>query len=276
MVIVGGAVGTDDYIRTHIMDITTSSLKKVAALTKLQSRQAANVMLVSCVVQALGYHLQVTPPRLAEPAVRAWDDGITEFRKVVMSDPVTGSVPEVGVDLQRLSDAKAQLPGRFGGLGHTSAVLLSPICYYAAYSHHASLDAGTRGRLLLPELEDCYDRLIRDTPLLEPLDFMEDSLILKPADLGTKKPKRKLQREMTQQAHTAAFLRLKSMPMADADKHVIENPTDLRRVFRIIPFDADHMLEEERYISALRFFLLLPQLLRFDPSEARIADAPDS
>ena len=97
---------------------------------------------------------------------------MTEFRKVVMSDPVTGSVPEVGVDLQRLSDAKAQLPGRFGGLGHTSAVLLSPICYYAAYSHHTSLDAGTRGRLVLPELGYYYDRLIRDTPLLEPLDFM--------------------------------------------------------------------------------------------------------
>jgi hypothetical protein len=71
MVIVGEAVGTDDYyhIRKHIMDITTSALKKVAALTKLQSRQAANVMLVSCVVQALGYYMQVTPPRLAEPAV---------------------------------------------------------------------------------------------------------------------------------------------------------------------------------------------------------------
>jgi hypothetical protein len=276
MVIVGGAVGTDDYIRKHIMDIVTSTLKKVAALTKLHSRQAANVMLVRCVIQALGYHMQVTSPRLAEPAVRAWDDGITEFRKVIMSDPVTGAVPEVGEDLQRLSDAKAQLPGRFGGLGHTSAVLLSPICYYAAYSHHASLDAGTRGRLLLPELEYCYDRLIRDTPLLEPLDFMEDSLILKPADLGTRKPIRKLQRDMTQQAHTAAFLRLKSMPMTDADKRVVENPTELRRVFRIIPFDSDHMLEEERYISALRFFLLLPQLLRFDPAEARIADAPVS
>ena len=80
MVIVGGAVGTDDYIRKHIMDIVTSTLKKVAALTKLHSRQAANVMLVRCVIQALGYHMQVTSPRLAEPAVRAWDDGITEFQ----------------------------------------------------------------------------------------------------------------------------------------------------------------------------------------------------
>jgi hypothetical protein len=72
-----------------------------------------------------------------------------------------GREPILGAALQQLADRKARLPLmiKLRCLGHYSAELLSPICFYASYAHHASLDRGTRQRLLLTELRDTIARL---------------------------------------------------------------------------------------------------------------------
>ena len=102
----------------------------------------------------------MTPPRLAVDAARAWDSAVDAARLRIMSDEAIGRTPQVGLALQLLSDGKARLPMKAGGLGHYSAELLSPISFYSAYAHHAFLDKGTRERLLDAELGDTIQRLL--------------------------------------------------------------------------------------------------------------------
>ncbi len=97
----------------------------------------------------------------------------------------------VGAALLDLSARKARLPLKSGGLGHTSAVLLSPIAFYAAYCQHAFLDEGTRTRLLERELVPTA-AVLRD---VLPLVGLE--LVVPIADLGVIKPPRKLQTDST-------------------------------------------------------------------------------
>ncbi len=70
-------------------------------------------------------------------------------RARILCDPAVGRTPTVGPALQALSDAKARLPLKMRGLGQTSAALLSPIAFYAAYTQHAYAEQGCRTRLLV-------------------------------------------------------------------------------------------------------------------------------
>jgi hypothetical protein len=65
MIIVGAAVGEDEFIAKHIQKVVDAALQKTTALHALENPQAAMVLLASCMITSLCYHLQVTPPRLA-------------------------------------------------------------------------------------------------------------------------------------------------------------------------------------------------------------------
>jgi hypothetical protein len=133
------------------MAVVRQATRKFEALDLLDP-QSALLLLSGCLALALGYHLQVTPPRLALAAAQAWDAAVDAARLRIASDPALGRAPQIGAALQDLADRKARLPLKCGGLGQTSAVLLSPIAFYATYSQHAFLEQGTRARLLQREL----------------------------------------------------------------------------------------------------------------------------
>ena len=241
-IVVGAAVGSDEFVRAHINSIVQRNVAKLRAL-ELVDPQAALLLLSACLVPALGYHLQVTPPRLAADAARAWDAAIDEARHHVVSglyDPALGRAPQVGAALQALSDQKARLPMKGGGLGQYSAVLLSPISFYAAYAHHASLDGGTRGRLLLTELAPT----IRLLGGLLPQTVMEEDVVAA-ADLGLRRPVRKLQRDLTRAAHGLAQSRLlDSIPRTQfgvLDRRVVQHPTDAWLPFFVAPTSSDFL-----------------------------------
>ncbi len=144
----------------------------------------------------------MTPPRLALAAAQVWDAAVDAVRLGIASDPALGRALLVGAALLDLSVRKARLPLKSGGLGHTSAVLLSPIAFYAAYSQHAFLDEGARTRLLEQELVSAA-AVLRDVLLPVGLE-----LVVPVADLGLVNPPRKLQRDLTRAAHALVFQRL--------------------------------------------------------------------
>ena len=115
-------------MRAHIMGVVRRAARRLETLA-LVDAQSALILLSGCLAHAVCYHLQVTPPRLAAAAVAAWDEAVDAARARIASDPSVGRVPAVGPALQALSDAKARLPLKMGGL-----VLLSPIAFYAAYT----------------------------------------------------------------------------------------------------------------------------------------------
>ncbi len=104
--------------------IVRQNVRKIEALHLLDP-QFALLLLSGCLALVLGYHLQVTPPRLALAAAQAWDAAVDAARLRIASDPALGRAPLVSAALLDLSARKARLPLKSGGLGHTSAVLLS-------------------------------------------------------------------------------------------------------------------------------------------------------
>ena len=270
-VVVGAAVGTDRFVQDHLMAIVCSNAAKLTAL-ELVDPQSALLLLSSCLVPVLGYHLQVTPPRLALAAAHAWDAAIDAARSRIMSDPTLGRAPRVGDALQDLADRKARLPLKKGGLGHYSAVLLSPISFYAAYAHHASLDAGTRSRLRLRELALTMAALSDLLP-----KAVLDEHVVPAADLGLKRPIRKLQGVMTRAAHDLAHSRLVDAvprtPSGICDRRVLQHPTDAWLPFFVAPTSSELAISPEQFTAGLRFYLLLPQLLRLSSAPA-VVDVP--
>ena len=67
LVMVGAAIGEDDFVSAHILKVVKNATLKLSPLSDIDP-QAAHAMLVSCPMHALGYHTQVTPPRLAVDA----------------------------------------------------------------------------------------------------------------------------------------------------------------------------------------------------------------
>ena len=66
--------------------------------------------------------------------------------------------------VQLNADNKARLPNRFGGLGHTSAVLIAPVAFYSSYAHHVALDKTKSKHLLAPEVNFCLDHIQKEVP----------------------------------------------------------------------------------------------------------------
>jgi hypothetical protein len=256
-IVVGAAVGTDDFVRLHIMSVVRQAVAKFSAL-RIVKAQTALLLLSGCLAAALGYILQVTPPRLARAAAQAWDAAVDQERIRIMSDPELGSAPAVGPDLQSMSDLKARLPFKMGGLGHTSAELLSPIAFYAAYTRHAWLERTSSQRHpLLTELQ--HARL--ELELVLPQIGLE--LLTTPDNMGLEKPADKLQRAITRAAHGLAHTRLKDLVARnECDARVVGSPTDAFLPFLVAPTHANLAIDHKDFISGMRFYLLLPQLLR--------------
>ena len=256
-VVVGAAVGTDAFVMQHTMSVVRQATAKFSAL-RIVKAQNALLLLSGCLATALGYLLQVTPPRLTGAATQAWDSAVDAERNRIMSDPELGVVPKIGTDLQSLSDQKARLPFKMGGLGHTSAALLSPIAFFAAYTQHAFHERTSAQRHpLLAELQ--HARM--DLDLVLPQIGLE--LLTAPDKMGLEKPTDKLQRAITRAAHGLAHTRLKdSVARNDCDARVVGNPTDAFLPFLVAPTRDKLVIDHKDYISGMRFYLLLPQLLR--------------
>ncbi len=71
-IIVGAAVGTDEFVMQHVMSVVRQAIAKFSAL-RIVKVQNALLLLSGCLAAALAYILQVTPPRLAIAAAQAWD-----------------------------------------------------------------------------------------------------------------------------------------------------------------------------------------------------------
>jgi hypothetical protein len=272
-IVVGAAIGSDEFIRSHVTNIVKAKTQNLQALSLLDP-QSALLLLSSCLVPALGYLLQVTPPRIMLEAARMWDVAIDAARHRCMCDPSIGRDPVVGPGLQLLADKKARLPLKLRGLGHYSAALLSPISFYSSYAHHASLDRGTRRRLLLTELRFTIECLRTS---LSDCDFQDK--IVPAEDIGLKRPGRKLQRELTCDAHSLARTQLiDSIPDSTAGKFdrrafAITDKPDSWLPFFVAPTSSDLVVDPQYFIAGLRFYLLLPQLLRLSDVPA-LVDVP--
>ena len=83
----------------------------------------------------------------------------------------------------------------------------------------------------------------------------------------------KLQRDLTRLAHSLAQTRLKDSARDECDIRVLGCATDAFLPFLVAPTESGLVVSHADYISGLRFYLLLPQLLRM-PTPPALADPP--
>ena len=270
MVVVGAAIGTDAFIKSHIDSAIGTLIQRLKSVAHLDP-QCALLLQSKCLANSVGYSFQVTPPRLAMDAAAAWDEAMDACRNLTLTNPEYGATPFTGTGLQSLADRKAKLPHKLGGLAHTSAVLLAPIAFYSTYCQHACLDKGTRKRLLKAELAFCMERLRATIHFLD-----QDAHLFSSVDsIGTKMPPRKLQRDLMRCAHTNARHKLIDWAKGNAqpeDVRVLSTPTDAWLTFEAVPTCSSLTLGGAVFIAQSRFYLLLPQLLRLSGTPGIVDD----
>jgi hypothetical protein len=233
----------------------------VAKLEQLSTSdpQMAWNLLSGCLLFAVGYHMAVTPPRIAVDAMATWDQAISDARIRILSNPRFGRAPLMGADLRRLVDAKAALPRKtHGGCGHTRAAAVWPIAYYMSYAQHVHLDKPDRRHRLQAELTDCK-RLCKDS--MSEMDF-ERLLSTDVQKVGEAAPAKNMRRLMVFAVHAQASSVLSRMPMTAYDRRAIAAGNDAWRAFSALPTCDELTMEGHDFTAALRFHLLLPQLLR--------------
>ncbi len=99
-------------------------------------------------------------------------------------------------------------------------------------------------------------------------------LLTQPDKLGTAAPTLKLQRDLTRLAHSLAQTRLKDSARDQNDVRVLECATDAFLPFLVSQTEHGLVISHADYISGLRLYLLLPQLLRMPTSTAPVLLLP--
>ena len=108
LVVAGAAVGTSQFVSAHFMGIVRRAIAKFEPIFDLDPQSA--LLLSGCLNFALGYHLQVTPPRLALAGAQAWDMAMDAARLRIAYSSSAGQAPFVGQALLELSHCKARSP----------------------------------------------------------------------------------------------------------------------------------------------------------------------
>ena len=269
-------------VRKHVGAVVNSYRKKFQALTRLDP-QSSLLLLSSSLVPAIGYLLQVTPPELIHQAAFDWDNLVDEARAQCATLSDGGRVPQVGTDLLLASNMKARLPFRLDGLGHFSAVRLSPIAFFASVRNYLALHETDDHPQSKDELQDTFSRLCDILPDVEYHKYVTPlvDIISTNSMAPLPPPPPKLQKILSIHAHRQAkeelVALLEESPCATLDLkriHSGELKSDAWIPFCVAPTSADLSIPPELFVSGLRFYLLLPQLLRRTSAVPVMLDQP--
>jgi len=165
---------------------------------------------------------------------------------------------------------KARLPFKLGGVGHYSASIINLTGFYASYAQHVALSDVPDERLLRVELAWAV-------PALRTIIADGHRGLVRLADtIRTSPPMRKLQSLLTRSAHGEAHRLLVANAPVPRDRRVLEFPTDAYLPFLASPTHPSLVIPHAQFISGLRFYLLLPQLLRLRTAPIRVTAAAGS
>ena len=121
----GTPLGTREYVAAHATSRVTEERRLLQLLPRLPDLQPAWLILLLCAVPRANHLLRTTPPTQAQAYAATHDEAVWETLAQFLGE----------AQLQdQLTQARAALPGRLGGLGLTSARLTSPAAYWAAWA----------------------------------------------------------------------------------------------------------------------------------------------
>ena len=261
MVVVGAPIGTDAYVEEQTVKIVQQAVARMDALKKVGA-QAALYLQSKCLASSVTYLLQVTEPRLSAPAARLWDKGMEDLLIDTLNRG-TGTAPELGKDLLRRALNLAKLPMKNGGLGHTSASLLKDAAWLASELNCHDID------LDLTRPEDLPDSLRQALERIQGNVDQEHRVGI----ANYKKGQPKIQGSIMRLMHElAAFeLQKETKELADEllspDSYAARDLRSLQKtgkswlVFASGPFRASTSISCDPFISNLRSYLLLPQMI---------------
>lgn len=157
---------------------------------------------------------------------------------------------------------------RLGGLGHTSAALIAPVAFYSAYAHHVKMDKPKPKHLLTPEVNFCLEHIWKEVPKTSS-KFLE--LLPKSAlDMWRKPPPARVRRKLSDAMHTnQRDILISSLTVAEDVKN-FSTLSDRHLVYSQCPASSNMSLDPDAFISSMRFYLGLPQMLYLEDTPVKV------
>jgi hypothetical protein len=132
LVVVGVHIGTDLFVKAHVLDKAENALHRGKALFLLADRQPKMAInLFGCCINAvLDYSGHTIPTQLMSHVTVHFDTGIHELRTQIITPP---GVPFAPTSITRnvLAIRIFSLPLRHRGLRYTPAAVTSPLAFYS-------------------------------------------------------------------------------------------------------------------------------------------------
>ena len=227
-----------------------------------------HIFLTKSLQHRIGYALQVTSPSVIGKELAIHDRNMDKYRNAILSKLSMGKKPKCSKTIQLNADNKARLPNRFGGLGHTSAVLIAPVAFYSSYAHHVALDKTKSKHLLAPEVNFCMDDIRKEVPrkTSDLLELLPKSSL----DMWRKPPPPRIRRRISDAIHSNKKDKLIASLTIPEDIKNFSTISDRHLFYTQCPSSSSKSLDTEAFISSIRFYLGLPQMLHLEDTPVRV------
>ena len=267
IILVGAPIGIDSFVQKHTHNLINILANKLNIATQMEP-QMAHILLTKSFQHGLGYALQVTSPSVIGKELAIHDRNMDKYRNAILSKLSMGKIPKCSKTIQLNADNKARLPNRFGGLGHTSAVLIAPVAFYSSYAHHVALDKTKSKHLLAPEVNFCLDHIRKEVPwkTSDLLELLPKSFL----DMWRKPPPPRIRRRISDAIHSNKKDKLIASLTIPEDIKNFSTISDRHLVYSQCPSSSSKSLDTEAFISSIRFYLGLPQMLHLEDTPVRV------
>ncbi|CAE7941576.1 unnamed protein product, partial [Symbiodinium sp. KB8] len=128
LLVLGSPLGSREFVSSTLAAKRGQQDELLARLPALQELQSAWMLLLLCAAPRCNYLLRTVPPSLTEDFAASHDAAISRCLAVLLAG---GEEP---LDLPSLSERRAQLPLRMGGLGLSSAREHRQAAYWAPWA----------------------------------------------------------------------------------------------------------------------------------------------
>jgi hypothetical protein len=231
IILVGAPIGIDNFIQTHTHNLVNKLAEKIEIATHMEP-QLAHILLTKSFQHGLGYAIQVTSPKIIEKELAIHDCNMDKYRDAILSKLSMNRKPKCSKEIQLNEDNKA------------------------------------RKHLLAPEIDFCLNHIRKEiTP--SSVDILE--LLPKYAsEMWRKPPTPKIRRRISDAMHKNKKDELISRLTMSEDIKNFSTSSDRHLVYSQCPSNSSKSLDTDAFISSMRFYLGLPQMLHLEDTPVKV------
>ena len=277
----GAPIGTDDFCTNFVSSKVEKVKDRIGRLRGIDAQVAVS-LLRKCIVPALVFLSQVTPPTITLPAFARYDSFLADFLESKVLTPKACTAPICGEDRLTKFRKRIRLPLRHRGAGITSMSAIAPAAFFSSVVSSAVADPTMRAhvdgfaRFSGPVHRQLAERLGSEPPESVtknmPDDYKETQTALTDTfyvELLNKEPALKLQKVLSDAIHArnAKLFRDSITPEQKEDFVGIHAHASPMSLLSLPLSQHANRISPPVFITWFRFEFQLPQLIRIGNME---------